>query len=224
MTKPAVIGSHRSAGRSPIERGSGQDEFWLTTRDGVQLSVHDRGFRYAGLTVVFLHGLCLNQASWTYQINRLLRRHREAIRVISYDHRGHGRSDQAPMNSYSVEQLADDLAQVLTAFRVSGRLTLVGHSIGGMAALCYLARPAADRPIEPHGLVLAATSAGKLSERGLDELLSNPVAAAAMAGTSTAPTAVGFLPTLRNYDQYQVPPTCICPPLGTCCRSRSRTS
>lgn len=82
------------------------------------------------------------------------------------------------MNSYRIEQLADDLAHVLTARAASGPLTLVGHSMGGMAALCYLARPAADRPVDPHGLVLAATAAGKLSDRGLGRLLATPATGA----------------------------------------------
>lgn len=200
--QPLGVGDRRTSGRSSVERGSCQDEFWVTARDGVQLSVHDSGSRYPSHTVVFLHGLCLSRAAWTHQTDQLLERYGGAVRVISYDHRGHGRSGQAAMNSYRIEQLADDLAEVLTQRRVSGPLTLVGHSMGGMAALCYLARPVADRPIEPHGLVLVASAAGKLSERGLDRLLTNPDAAAALAGSS-APTAVGFLPTLRTYDQYR---------------------
>lgn len=39
--------------------------------------------------------------------------------------------------------------------------------MGDMTALEYLGRPAADRPVEPSGLVLIATAAGRLAERGL---------------------------------------------------------
>jgi len=240
----AAVGDHRPARFRPIERGSCQEDVWVTTRDGVRLAVRDCGSRYAYHTVVFLHGFCLSQASWGHQIDHLLRRYGGTVRVISYDHRGHGSSSQAPMSSYRIEQLADDLAQVLTARRVSGPLTLVGHSMGGMVVLCYLARCPADRPVEPHGLVLAASAAGKLSERGLARLLALPatgllvgiidytparalrvltrplsatlyryrggdavramlaeVTAAALASTPV-PTAVGFLPSLRSYDQY----------------------
>jgi pimeloyl-ACP methyl ester carboxylesterase len=241
----AAVGDHRPARLRPVERGSCQNDVWVTTRDGVRLAVRDCGPRYAYHTVVFLHGFCLSQASWERQIDHLLRRYDGAVRVISYDHRGHGSSGQAPMSSYRIEQLADDLAQVLTARRVSGPLTLVGHSMGGMVALCYLARRPADRPVEPHGLVLAASAGGKLSERGLGRLLATPatgalfrlidhtpaqalraltrplcatlhrcsvggnaeratlaeVTAAALASTPV-PTAVGFLPSLRSYDQY----------------------
>jgi pimeloyl-ACP methyl ester carboxylesterase len=236
---------HRPARLNRVEGPSRVDNVYVTTRDGVQLAVRDGGSRNARHTVVFLHGLCLSQATWVPEFDHLLRRYRGAVRVISYDHRGHGASGEAPMSSYRIEQLADDLAQVLIARRVRGPLTLVGHSMGGMAALCYLARPAADRPVEPDGLVLAATAAGKLSEHGLGRLLATPatgalfglidhtpkralgaltrplratlgrcaggtleretlpaVVAAALASTPLQ-TAVGFLPSLRSYDQYR---------------------
>lgn len=232
--------------RTSLESHTATDGY-VRARDGVRLAVSDYGPSDAGHTVVFLHGLCLSRASWTHQIDHLVRRYNGAIRVISYDHRGHGGSDQAPMSSYRVGQLADDLAQVLTVCRVSGPLTLVGHSMGGMAALCYLACSTADRPIDAKGLVLVATAAGKLSERGLGRLLATPathmlagiidhtpaqawailagplgatlgrcrigarpgratlaaVTAAALA-TTPLPTAAGFLPSLRSFDQYQI--------------------
>jgi pimeloyl-ACP methyl ester carboxylesterase len=147
------------------------------------------------------------------------------------------------MSTYRIDQLADDLAQVLTTLEVSGPLTLVGHSMGGMTALAYLGRPAVERPIEPGGLVLVATAAGKLTERGLARLLATPataalveliehtpahalralvcpvratlsrwhghgngarLAATVVGALSSTPvtTAVGFLPSLRAYDQY----------------------
>jgi pimeloyl-ACP methyl ester carboxylesterase len=150
----------------------------VSTRDGVRLAVWDTGPRSAEHTVVFLHGLCLDQTSWDRQISYLRRRYVRSVRVISYDHRGHGRSASAPMNTYRIDQLADDLAQLLTALHVTGPLTLVGHSMGGMTALAYLGRPATERPIEPDGLVLVATAAGKLTERGLARLLATPAPAA----------------------------------------------
>ena len=215
----------------------------VRTSDGVSLAVCDTGPLTAEHTVVFLHGLCLNQTSWERQITYLLRRYGRSVRVISYDHRGHGRSAAAPMNTYRIDKLADDLAQLLTALDVTGPLTLVGHSMGGMTALAYLARPVAARPVEPHGLILVAAAAGKLATRGLARLLATPAPAAlvgliehtppyalhalvrpvratlgrwrghgrsatlaaetaAALTTTPVPTAVGFLPSLRAYNQY----------------------
>jgi pimeloyl-ACP methyl ester carboxylesterase len=215
----------------------------VTVRDGVRLAVQDRGPIDAEATVVLLHGLCLDQGSWAGQIHHLTRRWGARVRIISYDHRGHGDSDTAPTSTYVIEQLTADLADVLEALDVTGSLTLVGHSMGGMVALTYLGRPPADRPVQPHGVVLVATAAGRLAERGVARLLASPasdmlcklatrapqravrvltkpVRAAlalqvgdqsratlaalfdtAMAAASLT-TAVGFLPSLRSYDQY----------------------
>lgn len=215
----------------------------VAVRDGVRLAVRDRGPVDAEATVVLLHGLCLEQGSWAGQIHHLSRRWGARIRIISYDHRGHGDSDSAPTSTYVVEQLAADLADVLEALDVTGSLTLVGHSMGGMVALSYLGRPPADQPVQPRGVVLVATAAGRLAERGVARLLASPatdvlckfatrapqravrlltkpVHAAlalqvgdhsrdtlaklfdtAMAAASLT-TAVGFLPSLRSYDQY----------------------
>ena len=146
----------------------------VTVRDGVRLAVRDQGALDAEATIVLLHGLCLEQGSWAGQIRHLTHRWGARIRIISYDHRGHGRSDSAPTSSYVVEQLAADLADVLSALDVTGPLTLVGHSMGGMVALAYLGLPPADRPVEPHGVVLVATAAGRLAEHGVARLLASP--------------------------------------------------
>jgi len=225
----------------------GYVERTVITSDGVRLAVRDYGSSGPrDHTVVLLHGLCLTQASWALQIRHLVRRWGNSVRVITYDHRGHGRSTGADMHTYRIDRLAADLAEVLTALRVTGALTLAGHSMGGMTALAYLGRPAADRPVEAQGLVLVATAAGRLAERGLGRLLGTratemvfnlvhrmprratdrvfsglvrPVwrgvtkhfgaatagaAAVAVSAVHTVSltTAVGFLPGLKEYDQY----------------------
>lgn len=152
----------------------GYVERTVSTGDGVRLAVRDYGSAGAREhTVVLLHGLCLTQSSWARQIQHLTERWGNRIRIISYDHRGHGQSTGADMRTYRIDRLATDLADVLTALRVTGPLTLAGHSMGGMTALAYLGLPAADRPVEPQGLVLVATAAGRLAERGLGRLLNS---------------------------------------------------
>jgi len=153
---------------------TGRTERTVIVRDGVRLAVRDQGPRDAEATIVLLHGLCLEKGSWAGQIRHLTRQWGDRIRIISYDHRGHGQSDSAPKRTYTVAQLAEDLADVLSALHVTGPVTLAGHSMGGMVALAYLGRPAADRPVEAQGLVLVATAAGRLAERGIARLLASP--------------------------------------------------
>jgi pimeloyl-ACP methyl ester carboxylesterase len=59
-----------------------------------------------------------------------------------------------------------------------------------MAALAYLSRPAAQRPIDPSGLVLVAAAAGKLSQRGFGRLLASPATTALTRAAAHAPEAV----------------------------------
>ncbi|KIU14625.1 MULTISPECIES: alpha/beta fold hydrolase [Mycolicibacterium] len=146
----------------------------ILTRDGVSLSVHDSGPVDAEHTVALLHGLCQGAGSWQVIEKALHELLGGAVRVIRYDHRGHGDSSCAPMSTYHVDQLADDFTDVLMALRVSGSLTVAGHSLGGMAAMSYSARSVDRQPVRPQGLVLVATAAGRLCDRGLGRLLSTP--------------------------------------------------
>jgi pimeloyl-ACP methyl ester carboxylesterase len=168
----------RPAVAAPIA-GDGCIARTVTTSDGVRLAVRDYGSdRADNPTVVLLHGFCLTQQSWEPQVCQLRRRWGSRIRIITYDHRGHGRSTGAPMPTYRIDQLAADLAEVLTALQITGPLALAGHSMGGMTALAYFARPASERPVEPHGLILVGTAAGHLAERGIPRLLGTPATGA----------------------------------------------
>ncbi|TXH26076.1 MAG: alpha/beta fold hydrolase [Mycobacterium sp.] len=146
----------------------------VLARDGVRLAVRDYPAAAEDVTVVLLHGFCLNQDSWGGQVHRLRRHWGARARIITYDHRGHGRSGGASSRTYRIPTLADDLDAVLAALHVRTPLVLVGHSMGGMTALTFAARDAAEQSATPHGLVLVATAAGRLTERGLGRLLALP--------------------------------------------------
>ncbi|WP_162958210.1 alpha/beta fold hydrolase [Nocardia yunnanensis] len=67
----------------------------------------------------------------------------QGMRAISYDRRGHGRSDD-PGLGYDYDTLADDLADVLEHLALH-HVTLVGHSMGGCEIVRYLSRYGSDR-------------------------------------------------------------------------------
>jgi pimeloyl-ACP methyl ester carboxylesterase len=179
VTEPTA---HRCARRGPVHRV-------VCTRDGVQIAVHDSGSTAVDHTIVLLHGLCLSSQSWSGPARLLSASLGDGVRIISYDHRGHGRSGRAPMSTYHVDQLADDLADVLEGLGVNAPLTLAGHSLGGMTALTYCARATQLHPVQPQGLVLVATAAGHLAQRGMGRLLATPAPALLAALVANAPAA-----------------------------------
>jgi pimeloyl-ACP methyl ester carboxylesterase len=163
----------------------------VITADGTVLETTEYGPATAARTVLLLHGLCLDQTSWQAPIMLLRRRFGDQIRIVTYDQRGHGRSGRAPARSYHVDQLADDISDVLRSLDITGSLTVAGHSMGGMAALTFCARPMRCRPVQPDGLALIATAAGRLTQRGLGRLLATPAAAAlSLLAAHTPPAAL----------------------------------
>jgi non-heme chloroperoxidase len=90
--------------------------------------------------VVFAHAWALNGDMWSYQLADLMT---AGFRCITYDRRGHGRSDRPP-TGYDMDTLADDLAAVIERLDLSG-ITLVGHSMGAAEAVRYLSRHGSGR-------------------------------------------------------------------------------
>ncbi|MFF1462212.1 alpha/beta fold hydrolase [Streptomyces sp. NPDC058330] len=78
--------------------------------------------------VVLAHGRCGDSRDWTGVAERLAARHR----VYALDFRGHGLSDWP--GRYSFELFRDDLHGFLEARNLAGA-TVIGHSMGGAAAL-----------------------------------------------------------------------------------------
>jgi non-heme chloroperoxidase len=105
---------------------------YVNAADGTALFYNDWG---SGKPVVLIHGWPLNQDMWEYQAPVLAA---NGYRVIAYDRRGFGRSDQ-PWTGYDYDTLAADLASVIDALDLQGA-TLVGFSMGGGEVARYLAR------------------------------------------------------------------------------------
>lgn len=86
--------------------------------------------RFADVTVVFSHGYSLNLDTWHYQRRDL----RGRARLVFWDQRSHGRSQRGPQGSATIDQLGRDLAAVIAECAPTGRIVLVGHSMGGLVA------------------------------------------------------------------------------------------
>ncbi len=85
-------------------------------------------------TVVLVHGSWTDHLSWQFVAPALAERHR----VLSYDRRGHSRSERPPMpGSRRLDE--DDLAGLIEALDL-GAVHLVGNSYGGSISLGLAAR------------------------------------------------------------------------------------
>lgn len=109
----------------------------VTTADGVPLVVREVGPVTAPLTVVFAHGFCQRMGAFHFQRAALAQRWGEQVRMVFYDQRGHGQSGDAPIETYTVEQLGRDLEIILQVMVPRGPVVLVGHSMGGMTVLSH---------------------------------------------------------------------------------------
>jgi pimeloyl-ACP methyl ester carboxylesterase len=121
--------------------------------DGTLLHVEEIG---SGPTVVFSHGFSLNSTLWHHQIKDLA----GDMRLVLYDHRGHGHSGLPPSEDFSLDALARDLESVIRDAARDEPVVIVGHSMGGMTALrfCELYPDALGTRVR--GLVLVDTTSG----------------------------------------------------------------
>ena len=105
---------------------------FIKVEDGTQLYYKDWG---QGRPVVLVHGWPLDADMWEFQASTLAY---AGYRVIAYDRRGFGRSDQ-PWTGYDYDTMSDDLAAVMRALALQDA-ALVGFSMGGGEIARYMSR------------------------------------------------------------------------------------
>jgi len=110
---------------------------YFKTSDGVSLFYNDWG---NGRPVVLIHRWPLSSDFWEPQSTFLAA---NGYRVIVYDRRGFGRSDQ-PWTGYDYDSLADDLDALMRHLDLRDA-TLVGFSMGGGEVARYVSRHGTGR-------------------------------------------------------------------------------
>ena len=96
-----------------------------------------------GLPLLLLHGTGCDNEDWGGVLGHI----EGSVRCVATEFRGHGDSS-VPAHPFTLEDLADDALLLLEHLELE-RALLVGHSLGGMAALA-----AARRSSRAAGLVL----------------------------------------------------------------------
>ena len=123
--------------------------------NGVDLHFADEGPR-DGPAVVFCNSLGTDLRVW----DGLLPYLPHGLRILRYDKRGHGLSEETP-GPYAIDQLADDAAGLMRE-RGLGRAVFVGLSIGGLIGQSLATR----HPGLLAGLVIS-NSAAKIGEAAM---------------------------------------------------------
>jgi pimeloyl-ACP methyl ester carboxylesterase len=109
-----------------------------------RLRVYDGG--KGGVPVLFVHSFAGDSTHWEKQLAHL----RLSRRAVALELRAHGLSDPSADGAYEVDNFADDISAVADALGLE-KFYLVGHSLGGAAALVYASR----HPEKVAGLLLA---------------------------------------------------------------------
>ncbi|MFN2614320.1 MAG: alpha/beta fold hydrolase [Actinomycetota bacterium] len=125
----------------------------VATSDGTLLHVEGSGS--GEITLALSHGFSLGCTLWHHQVLGLA----GDARIVTFDHRGHGRSGRPPTNDWTLTALARDIDAVISDAAPNGRVVLVGHSMGGMAALEYARLFPEKIGTTVAGLVLVDTTA-----------------------------------------------------------------
>ena len=119
---------------------------WVVADDGTRLYARVHGPQDAPTAIVFAHGMVENHVIWHYLVRNLRADGRHTL--VAYDARGHGNS--GPVHGpdgttpFTADILGRDLAAVIEQ-TTRGRVAVVGHSLGGMAALTQLVVDKRDR-------------------------------------------------------------------------------
>src|SRR5262245_8879604 len=132
----------RTNQRSQRGRSMTYTEETVTTTDGSRLFVRRREVNSPEAEVVITHGFGEHGGRYSALTNHLAT---HQYSVTAYDHRGHALSDGLPGHVESFSEYEDDLGKVLASVRSrsgSRPLFLIGHSMGGLVALRYIAKNA----------------------------------------------------------------------------------
>lgn len=120
-----------------------EQDFGLTTRDGLALAAHlwpahgaQRG------RVLLVHGMGEHHARYRHVAGAL---NHQGFTVMGFDHRGHGQSPGPRGDAPGLQALLGDVQLALEHLETlgGGPLFLYGHSMGGGLAVNYALRPQA---------------------------------------------------------------------------------
>ncbi|MGH2671939.1 MAG: alpha/beta fold hydrolase [Actinomycetota bacterium] len=134
-----------------------EDLGMVRSSDGTEIAMRAAGDPSKPV-IVFVHGFSLDLTTWHDQWTGLSDRYR----TVLFDFRSHGRSGAAAADDLSPAAFGHDVAAVLGTVETSGRILLVGHSMGSMAILSMAESHPGLFSAKIGGCVFVGSAAGDL--------------------------------------------------------------
>ncbi|WP_375484155.1 alpha/beta fold hydrolase [uncultured Jatrophihabitans sp.] len=155
--------------------GRNDDLVPFTLADGTVIGIEDTGPAESPDVIVLVAGWTQDHTSWADVVAKV-HQLRPDLRVVAFDARGHGWSDAGPRGTNTIDQLADDVAELLTGYLAGRRVVLAGHSLGGPIIMALAERHPGVLADQVVGVAMVATSAAHLGHDvfGLSARLTAP--------------------------------------------------
>ncbi len=124
----------RDPKRRELENPPRGRDLTLSSADGTRLHAEVFG-PDDGQTVLLVHGWTETEGIWIYVIPQLVSR---GFRVVAIELRGHGDSEPAASDDYSLARFGEDIeAAVASCVPEGEHAVLAGHSLGAMAIVAW---------------------------------------------------------------------------------------
>lgn len=103
---------------------------YLESKDGTKLYTKVNEVKESKANIIIAHGLAEHLDRYDELVAFLNEHH---YNVVRFDQRGHGRSEGKRVFYSHVDEIIDDLDRIInyTKENYSGRVFLIGHSMGG---------------------------------------------------------------------------------------------
>lgn len=118
-------------------------------------SIYDNGVTHPDLTVIFLHGIAAESATWRAVFHEIRAdQSLKNVRLVALDLLGFGKSIHASWLDYDYYDYVMALNRTIKHLKISSPIILVGHSMGALIAAHYASDEHAR--FEPLRLVLVS--------------------------------------------------------------------
>jgi non-heme chloroperoxidase len=108
---------------------------FFMTSDGLRIYYKCANLKSRRAPMVFIHGFVVSSVSFDKEYRHF---RKKGYPVITFDLRGHGRSDVPERaRSFSIERISQDIHELLIQLGAHRSVILVGHSLGGIVCSHY---------------------------------------------------------------------------------------